>query len=150
MNTENEGRFVTASEVARMLRVTPVTIKNWVKRGIIPGEIHTKMVVREVLRIPIEAVPDRKKIRTVRCIKCNRKFQVQRLRKANFCCDLHRWQYHRQQESLNAVKTAKPAPPPPVVKVKKASPAPLKRRSRPARRTPPQYQSRATATPPTE
>ncbi|OGV78394.1 MAG: hypothetical protein A2340_04805 [Lentisphaerae bacterium RIFOXYB12_FULL_60_10] len=128
MEKGKEGLFVTAAQAGRMLRVSPITIKNWVKRGIIPGEIHTKMVVREILKIPVEAVQDRKKIRTVRCVKCNRKFQVQRLRKVNFCCELHRWQYHADQRKLALLETAQPTPPPAakVVKVKKEPPAPLK------------------------
>lgn len=95
--------YVSARKAAQMLGVDHKTIKSWVKRGRIPGEVRRVKTVREFIVIPKESL---KTAFEVKCRWCGKTFTAKHPGQARYCSRKHKdlYLYNLKKKAKKAGK----------------------------------------------
>ena len=97
---------VNAEDAGRMLRVSPDTIRFWVKRGRITAKKSKDSRGRTILAIPVDSLT--KDLFKAKCVICGKVFKSKRPAKSLFCSYQHRMKWHALKKRRYA-KRGRPA-----------------------------------------
>ena len=98
---------ITTTKAALRLGVSRMTVRSWVKAGLLPGVVRTAPASGYEFVFVLRSARVQKAFE-VRCLWCGKKFIAKHPKKARYCCSRHKQRFLARQCRASLAKPAIP------------------------------------------